>query len=65
MLNILLQIVLEMALLAAMPVDETNLAPQMLLRMEAPPVFLAPGMLRQSKAIVLAPAPVAVAIFVP
>jgi len=57
--------VLEMGLLATMTVDETNLAPQMLLRMEAPPVFFAPGMLRQSKAIVLAGAPTTVPIAVP
>jgi len=42
-----------------------NFAPQKLLRTEIPFVFFAPGMLRQSNAIVFAPAPVAVAIFVP
>lgn len=57
-------VLLIMAMAAGVAVV-INFAPQKLLRTDIPFVFFAPGMLRQSNAIVFAPAPVAVAIFVP
>jgi hypothetical protein len=57
-------VLLIMAMAAGVAVV-MSLAPQKLLRTEIPFVFFAPGMFKQSNAIVLAPAPVAVAILVP